>query len=59
MWFCQKQIKERILYKNFNRIDNEVKQMINKLFTEFKKTAGTEPPFTIMFLQFGNSHVKT
>ena len=44
MWFGQKQIKERILYKNFNRIDNEVKQMINKLFTEFKKTAGTEPP---------------
>lgn len=42
--FDSEDAKERILYKNFNRIDNEVKQMINKLFTEFKKTAGAEPP---------------
>ena len=34
--------KERILYNNFNRIDQEVKDMIKKIQTEFGKSEKKE-----------------
>ena len=36
--------KERILYNNFNRIDQEVKDMIKKIQTEFGKSGKMEAP---------------
>ena len=36
--FGSNDAKERILLKNFNRIDQEVKDMINVIQTEFKKS---------------------
>lgn len=36
--------KERILYNNFNRIDQEVKDMIKKILTEFGKLGKMEAP---------------
>ena len=36
--------KERILYNNFNRIDQEVKDMIKKIQTVFGKSGKMEAP---------------
>ena len=43
--FCEfdsEDSKERILYANFERIDQEVKDMIKAVLTEFKKEDSTQ-----------------
>ena len=40
--FDSEDAKERILYANFERVDQEVKDMIKIVQTEFKKEEGTQ-----------------
>ncbi len=40
--FDSEDSKERILYSNFDRIDNEVKTMIKVIQTEKKKSGGSQ-----------------